>query len=261
MLYEFPLVTSAYDSFAELGATYEGEWWPLPIGTFSPAIVNPIVSKAFDRSNPAPSISNASADFIARYLTQASSLNPSELAPGVLESWLWRVPGYTDNPDELSETDRAAIIEAWKDELGAFEILDKHFILERSREPLPLQVEVNVLQFGPNPKGKAFLLELPEPVEWARVNLELSRRADSNDPWSTRRSALVINPEGTRAFIFDVSSGVSAGLADMEYRLRLTFDRDLGSRNPLLKAPTPASSESADIIAALPDGHFEPAMP
>ena len=236
--------------------------WPLPIDSFNVAIVHPIVSKAIVGGNVSPPISNANSDFIARFLAQASPLKPSDLLPGVLESWLSRVPGYADDPGELSEAERAGIIEAWKDELGAFEVLDKHFGLERSREPLPLQVELNVLRLETATKNVGFLLEFPEPVDWARIKLHLgSRPTGSSDPWASKRAFPVINPERTRAFVFEVSGGVPVTLDDKEYRLFLTFHRDIGSRNPLLKAPTPPNTEVAELIAVLPDGHFEQEAP
>lgn len=257
LLYEFPLVTSAYNSFSELGGSYEDKWWPLEIAAFSPAQVDPIANNALMRTvSFATTIMNHDAGVIGRFLAQATnSLNPDDLSPGLLDEWIVRVPGYQDSPFELTNAEKEAILGVWKDELEAFERLEAHFALERGKEPLPLQVELNVLK--PNNKFTGFLLELPEPIEWARVRLSMNYETPMSATSTLLTPAVIVNPAGTRAFIFDITSGSVTFLNDGTYRLIFEFHRDIGSRNPQLVAPDGLPTESFSIEAVLPDGFFE----
>jgi hypothetical protein len=255
LLFDYPLVTSAYDSFAELAASYEGQWWPLEVAAFSPAIVNPAAANAVSRTVAVTaSVGNGDAGVIARYLAQAATpLGPDDLGPGDLEAWIARVPGYTALPNELSDAQRDAILAAWEDEIDAYDRLSEHMALEREQEPLPLQAEVNVLMLAGSARG--FLLELPEPVEWARVRLSME------GPTGVRTPAVIVNHQGTRAFILDATGGSVAALGDGVYRLTLEFHRDIGSRNPRYYAPDGLVTETATLEAVLPDGHFTPESP
>jgi hypothetical protein len=262
LLHEFSLVTSAYMSFNDLGSSYEGSWWPLPVAAFSAGVVYPLASAAANRTAPPGAmVTNAHAGYVARYLAHAAaSLGPDDVGPGVLEAWLARVPGYNDRTYELTAPERSAILAAWKAERAAFDSLDKYLGLERSRQPLPTQVELNVLQTGGGGPG-GFLLELPEPVEWARVRVTLEGPASAGASPSTLSSAVIVNRQRTRAFIFRMSGGAVTPLVDGTYRLKLEFFRNIGSRNPRLYAPDGLDVETVTLTADLPSGFFPAELP
>jgi hypothetical protein len=259
LVYEFPIVASGYASFAELFGTYEGRWWRVDAPAFDETTLAAILAEAVSRTPPPGStLDNGDPDWIARHLAHATTLDPDALAPGALEAALLRVPAYQDDPALLDEPARTAILSAWRAELTAESRLLELVAPARAGEPPPLQVELDVVHRDGAPRG--FLIEVPEAVDWSRVSVVLRHTALAAPPLD-RAHAVVLDPGGLRAWIFDLSSGSSAPLDAGTYSIELTYHRDNGARNAVLAAPDGAATETVTLTAELPDGSFPGAPP
>jgi hypothetical protein len=150
-----------------------------------------------------------------------------------------------------------AIQAAWSAELQAFTDVSAAMGIDRTTEPLPQKVEISVVSDASD--NRALLLELPEGLEWTRITTKLEFRPDSSAAWVAHDSAIVADAKGARAFIFDRSGGSLQTLADGEYRVTLTYKRDIGSRMPVHVRTDPATGASDGLTQE--DAAFTLAVP
>ncbi len=261
LIYEFPLVTSTYESFADLMNTYEGFWWPLDAEAgFDRAAVQNIAQAASLRHSKPANASNGDAMYLGATLARMSlNIDPATLARDALRSHVADVPSYGDDPMLMSDAQVDAVNAAWQVELGDFAALDHAMGLGRSREPLPLQAEINTLIEVGSGNRPGFLLELPEAVDWVRTQVTLTRSLGGVDV--DLAVSVVPNRSGARAFIFDMSGNILNDLVDARYNMTLTYEHNIGPRTALLRSQIATDREIVVLDISVPDGNFEDRLP
>ena len=124
---------------------------------------------------------------------------------------------------------------------------------------LPDDVELTHLRDGARSYG--LLFESPEPLEWRRIELQLTRVA--GEPGATGSSApppmpteidivVVADADGTRALL--LRPGDDAALVGVDagtYALRLVFRRDVGPDAPVLRQGGSSDPEEATLTLGL----------
>jgi hypothetical protein len=260
LLFEHPFVASTFERFADIADAYEGTWFPLESDAYNSAGVSSGVTASAARSVAPATVDNSSADFIGWHLAHGRpDLSPDAASSEAIADAVERVPGYAGDIILLTPAEVGAIQAAWSAELQAFTDVSAAMSIDRTTEPLPEKVEISVVSDASG--NRALLLELPEGLEWTRITTALEFRPDSSAAWAAHDSAVVADAKGARAFIFDRLGGSLQTLADGEYRVTLTYKRDIGSRMPVHVRTDPATGasdgltqEDAVFLLALPGG-------
>lgn len=255
MLYSFAFTASRFRNFTELVDGHGGGWFPLDVAGLPASVEAEALAAEARMTDGAAAADNSHAGYLGRSLARLlPGQTPETLAPGGLEDGLMRVPNYVDDPAELTEAQQAAVFAAWADELAAFDRIDEALGTERRREALPEMTEVSVLRVGGTARG--FLIELPEPVDWARIGGTLTRAAPGGGIAVGRDIAIVPNATGTRAFVFDTTGGALPPALTGDYRIELVYAQSTGSRNPILSSSFHPSDERPEILIDLLNGAF-----
>lgn len=243
LLFEHPFVASTFERFADVASAYEGSWFPLESGAYDAVGVSAVVTASAARSVPPATVGNGSADFIGWHLAHGRpDLSPDAASSEAIADAVERVPGYAGDIILLTPAEVGAIQAAWSAELQAFTDVSAAMGIDRTTEPLPEKVEISVVSDASD--NRALLLELPEGLEWTRITTKLEFRPDSSAAWAAHDSAVVADAKGARAFVFDSAGGSLQPLADGEYRVTLTYKRDIGSRMPVHVRTDPATGTS-----------------
>ncbi|MGD2049217.1 MAG: hypothetical protein PVH03_06960, partial [Chloroflexota bacterium] len=136
-------------------------------------------------------------------------------------------------PDEISarRVETQDSLEEWNSTaMTHFEALAELFLGSVFRPPPPVVELSEIIQNG---SRLALLFESPEPLDWARINLQF----EVLDPTSGNYSALgdvftVWSDDGARAFLLSSTGAFQAAGA---YKLQLSYDLDIGLEAPLLR--------------------------
>lgn len=232
LLFEYPFIASQFERFADIAGAYEGTWFPMPSGAYNAAAVSAAVTESITRAAVPASVTNGSANFAGWYLAHGRpDLSIDAASSKAVADALVRMPGYNDDVLTLTNTQIGAIQSAWSSELQAFAAVSAAVGINRATEPLPRKVEISVVSDGSS--NRAILVELPEALEWTRITTTLSHRSGSTAAWAARSAATIADTQGARAFVFDRTGGALQTLANGQYRITLTYKRDIGSRSPV----------------------------
>lgn len=242
LLYSFPFITSKYESFNTLMTSFENKYWLKPVGSFTESFVDEIVNQKYLTLDVDASVSPSEKLVIGGLLyTHNKNKSPEKAQPTELRQLIKKLPGFDGDVNVFMEADLKEITSAWAGQRKTYMTLEEHFDINTLKEPLPEQVELSLLRNGENNFG--FLLELPESIEWGRVKLTITKLLPDEE--------LVMNPlivesqDGARAFIFMQEGGHLQSITEHAYRFNFELKRNIGSRNPILKAADGLETESA----------------
>lgn len=254
MLYQFPMHTSKYGSFADLTATYSGGWWPLTASAYSlPTLLAKIAPVAPRAGFLSGSLGNGDIPKLARYLALAEpDADPDSVRDAALLDMLGRIANYTGDASQLG--DSKPLRDEWKADAALFSELDDFLGLKRLREPAPTEIEVTaVLDSGGSQIKRALVLEFPEAVDWSRVKFELVGH-NANNTLTTETPLTIFDRTARRVLVFRPAG---ASFLNERYDVKLAYSRVAGPHNPVLLdrtltvTPTPLLSVDLSLAALL----------
>jgi hypothetical protein len=127
-----------------------------------------------------------------------------------------------------------------------FATLDELFF-DSAYRPNPPVVELSEVMT--QVKRRALLLESPEPLDWARVSVQVARRDEASRLFSALANVLLVwNEDGTKAFI---ALGDEPAIAAGEYRVQFSYSLDIGLEAPALRRAGSTLPEVAMWIFSL----------
>jgi hypothetical protein len=208
-------------------------------------------------------IGSAFLDFADHFRLNGKVRSASLTATGV--QWLAQASGAlaAGDPWQASGDERSRRRAL---EVAAFEALVAQVNVERA---LPAAVEMAAIVDGGT--TWAMLLSSPEPFDWDRLQLALTRRLPVirgvgylgalfrilRRPTSRivdvpQELRVLRDADGTRALLLAVSAGAAVAFVGGDYTLAGTFKRDAGARLPILTKGGSAADEHATIGWTLP---------
>lgn len=263
VLHQFDYLSSKYATFSHLIASYQNsgnQWFSLPVAGDINRIVNRdhLLNQNYrgiieGNSNLSHDATQEIGVFLRHLLSPAA---PDSFTDRTLHNYIARLPGYSDNIARLESRDLAQyqqIVSAWAESLSAFSQVEAELGLNRQYEPLPEQLEVNVLNRAADGRNIGLLIEAPEALDFSRIELAYDDGIIGNE------DALIIpNAQNTRFFVFIVNADGARELRDGVHRLNFTFYRRLGEQLPFYHTPDGADTEVAELLLDLTRDQFDP---
>jgi len=239
----------------EMIKSHSDGWWEIPSSGISNQALQNMAQKVAVRSTfQNGSVSNASAEKLARYLRLANpTISPDSLNDETLQDLVAKTPNYDGDATQLSEAQVADIKSIWTDDAELFSEIDSIIGADRVREPLPNETEISAITDAQG-RTRAILVEFAEEAHWSRIDLKVKFKNFFGFE-VTESPAVLIDRAGTRAYLMRTNA---AAFPRKELLLEHKFFKKHGDRNPVLRSDTGEIAQTATIAFDLSDAPLQP---